>query len=449
VVDTEAGLTVTLGLPSGVRVGRDEHGSLHLVGMGRVSLGKTTPELVAAVRELTADRLPVDSDLPLLFSGLEAGGWLRRTISFAGSPLMSERMLPGMPSVEWRSDLQTAVLSRFAVLRRDGDGLVVESPLADRVVWVRSPGVAALISRLAAPVPAPLGDNDLTGTGLPDAAVAAVVRELGAAGLVVPVEETGNWGPHELWFHTRSRWGGRSSHDPVGPSTSSAPPEPPSAPPKPAPGPPVQLYQPDLAEIAEHEPGVTAVLESRTSIRAHDSDNPITLRQVGEFMYRCARVRSTLTYQGESYTKRPYPAGGAAYELRLYLAAHDIAGLERGLYQYDSYEHVLHRLDAAPDAMLTGAALATQTRSWPQAVVVIAARFDEIFRRYQGMGYATTLKNVGVLYQTMYTVATAMGLAPCALGNGDTAAFAVATGLDPRVESSVGEFMLGSRPDGH
>ena len=433
-------MTVTLGLPSGVRVGRDEHGSLHLVGMGRASLGKTTPELVAAVKELTADRLPIDSDGPLSLPELEAGGWLRRTISFAGSPLISVRMLPGMPGVEWRSDLQPAVLSRFAVLRRDGDGLVVESPLADRVVWVRSPGVAALISQLATATP-------LTGTELPDAAVAAVVRELGAAGLVVPVEEPGNWGPHELWFHARSRWGGRSSHDPVGPSTSSAPPEPSSAAPKLVPGPPVQLYEPDLAEIAEHEPGVTAVLESRTSIRTHDSDNPITLRQVGEFMYRCARVRSTLTYQGESYTKRPYPAGGAAYELRLYLAAHDINGLESGLYQYDSYEHVLHRLDAVPDAMLTGAALATQTRSWPQAVVVIAARFDEIFRRYQGMGYATTLKNVGVLYQTMYTVATAMGLAPCALGNGDSAAFAVATGLDPRVESSVGEFMLGSRPN--
>jgi SagB-type dehydrogenase family enzyme len=64
------------------------------------------------------------------------------------------------------------------------------------------------------------------------------------------------------------------------------------------------------------------------------------------------------------------------------------------------------------------------------------------------MAYAATLKNVGVLYQTMYLVATAMGLAPCALGNGDSMLFAEATGIDPAVESSVGEFMLGSRPPG-
>jgi thiazoline dehydrogenase / protease len=41
-----------------------------------------------------------------------------------------------------------------------------------------------------------------------------------------------------------------------------------------------------------------------------------------------------------------------------------------------------------------------------------------------------------------------MGLAPCALGSGDSSTFARATGLDPIVESSVGEFMLGSLPGG-
>jgi hypothetical protein len=44
-----------------------------------------------------------------------------------------------------------------------------------------------------------------------------------------------------------------------------------------------------------------------------------------------------------------------------------------------------------------------------------------------------------------YTVATAMGLAPCGLGVGDSHAFAEATGLDSLEESSVGEFALGSR----
>ena len=55
------------------------------------------------------------------------------------------------------------------------------------------------------------------------------------------------------------------------------------------------------------------------------------------------------------------------------------------------------------------------------------------------------LKNVGVLMQTMYLTATAMGLAGCAVGSGDADVFAAATGLDPDDQPSVGEFCLGQR----
>jgi hypothetical protein len=47
----------------------------------------------------------------------------------------------------------------------------------------------------------------------------------------------------------------------------------------------------------------------------------------------------------------------------------------------------------------------------------------------------------------MYLVATAMGLAPCALGGGNSDVFAEAAGTDYYAESSVGEFVLGSVPD--
>ena len=65
---------------------------------------------------------------------------------------------------------------------------------------------------------------------------------------------------------------------------------------------------------------------------------------------------------------------------------------------------------------------------------------------YEGIPYATTLKNTGALLQTMYLVATAMGLAPCAMGRGDADLFARVAGTDYYAETSVGEFMLGSRP---
>ena len=47
---------------------------------------------------------------------------------------------------------------------------------------------------------------------------------------------------------------------------------------------------------------------------------------------------------------------------------------------------------------------------------------------------------------TLYLVATAMGLAPCGVGGGDSDSFAWAAGTDYFAETSVGEFLLGSRP---
>jgi SagB-type dehydrogenase family enzyme len=83
-------------------------------------------------------------------------------------------------------------------------------------------------------------------------------------------------------------------------------------------------------------------------------------------------------------------------------------------------------------------------KSKPQVYFAITARFQRVQWKYESMVYALILKHVGVLYQTMYLVATAMGLAPCALGGGNSDLFALAAGLDYYAETTVGEFVLGT-----
>jgi SagB-type dehydrogenase family enzyme len=78
-------------------------------------------------------------------------------------------------------------------------------------------------------------------------------------------------------------------------------------------------------------------------------------------------------------------------------------------------------------------------------LVVVAARFQRIAWKYASIAYSLILKDVGVLYETMYLTATAMGLAPCAVGCGNADLFARAADLDYYAETSVGEFLLGSR----
>jgi SagB-type dehydrogenase family enzyme len=83
-----------------------------------------------------------------------------------------------------------------------------------------------------------------------------------------------------------------------------------------------------------------------------------------------------------------------------------------------------------------------------QVLVCVAARFGRMGWPYEGIVYATTLKNTGALLQTMYLVATAMGLAPSAIGRGNSDLFATLAGTDYYAETTVGEFMLGSREGG-
>jgi SagB-type dehydrogenase family enzyme len=79
-------------------------------------------------------------------------------------------------------------------------------------------------------------------------------------------------------------------------------------------------------------------------------------------------------------------------------------------------------------------------------VVVLAARFGRTAYAYGRLAHRLVLQEVGVVMQSIHLAATAMGLAACALGRGSSSRFAQLTGLDPRVETSVGEIMLGSAP---
>ena len=123
-------------------------------------------------------------------------------------------------------------------------------------------------------------------------------------------------------------------------------------------------------------------------------------------------------------------------------------GLEPGLYRYLADRHALEHVAApgpATAALVKEARDAAMMTADPQIVLLIAARFGRVQWKYETVAYPLILKHVGVLYQTVYLTAEAMGLAVCGLGGGDTTAFAAASGRDPYSEGSVGELVLGSR----
>ncbi len=158
---------------------------------------------------------------------------------------------------------------------------------------------------------------------------------------------------------------------------------------------------------------------------------------------------NTNTRQNHICSDRPYPNGGASYELEIYPVVDRCDGLDPGLYHYDAAIHELVRLSGRTpevDRIFADAKVATANLADPQVVLILSARFARVMWKYRSISYGIILRNTGVLYQTLYLAATELGLSPCGIGSANSALFARATGLDPVVEGSVGDFILGGRP---
>ncbi|WP_013334726.1 SagB family peptide dehydrogenase [Gloeothece verrucosa] len=385
-------------------------------------------------------------------------GLICHTISINGLPLAT--IIPCSPACQLRfNELEPNkeyILSRFAYLHKENEQMILESPLSSAQILLADWRGIALIAEMTKPrnvqelssiIPGLLAEN--VQVLLVFLLTAEMIYEV-KNGAILGQENSevlDQWEFHDLLFHFKSR---RGRHlNPVGKTyhfcnkfeslpvikqiTLNER---------------IDLYKPDLEIIKENDYSFSLVLEERESIR-HYGEKPLSAEQVGEFLYRCARVKSIFAKDNRECSNRPYPSGGSCYELELYLVITSCKGIEPGFYYYYPKEHQLGRMskiNSHLEKLVEDAKLAVPLQTSPQVLIIITARFARVSWLYESMAYSLILKNVGVLYQTMYLVATAMNLAPCALGTGNTELFAIAADIYSYVESSVGEFVLGSKP---
>ena len=442
-----------------------------------VKPGGVSGHLAAALRdlaagdvcelELTAAVLAADGPdgvlrLQLLLRRLDAAGQLERAVRSGGQTLARLRPV-GRGRTPWTTALppsRPVKLSRFAVVRAE-DGLLVAQAPRSHVVVELAADAGRLLGALARwTTPAELSSASTSAGELSAAAILPLLADAGLLAPGGPLADTetdafaqAQWAVPDLWLHSRSR-GPRlnPAYGGAYPMADRFPPLPARAEPEASPdsgpeaGQGIELAVPgDVADLLLSE-----ALERRRSTREHDDSAPLTAGQLGELLYRTTRIRSTfIASNGQEAVDRPYPSGGAAHELEIYPLVTNCAGLEPGLWHYRADEHRL-QLTARPGpvvARMTATSRAACVMgSDPQVVLVIAARFGRVMWKYDAVAYSLVLKHVGVYMQTVYLVATAMGLAVCGVGGGDAADFATATGLDFYAQGSVGEMVLGSRP---
>jgi oxazoline/thiazoline dehydrogenase len=371
---------------------------------------------------------------------------LARLIPMAGGPLALAPPPDG-----------STVLSRFAVLTRRDDDWSLETPRSGHRVELPTPAGMAMVSHLSRPCTV----AELAAAAGVSLRVAGELVQLLAAAELVSRSAEGSaaealdpdlvgWSPVDLLFHARSRPG---RHD--APTGATYPfrdvaPAPVTRPP--AAGAFIALPRADLARLRRRDRSFTEVLEARRSRRRH-ARRAIDRDTLGEFLHRAARLDTMIPADGTALlypaSRRPYPGGGACYELEIYLAVNRCRGLARGIYHYDPARHGLESLGhpALVRRLLAHVNVGEYGAHEHQVLLTLTARFRRVSWKYEGITYAVVLKDVGVLLQTMYLVATAMNLAPCALGSGPADLLLEAIGTRYEAESPVGEFLLGTPAD--
>jgi SagB-type dehydrogenase family enzyme len=364
---------------------------------------------------------------------------------------------PGTPQL---GATDVLVLSRFAYLRRRGNDMVLESPRAGALFRICDPKIVAALATLSLPqqIKQLRRRDDFPGIELLallmdcrilfkiDAASGAGLRSAeGDSNLVL-------WDFHDLLFHARSMEGRHAN--PSGGFYQYAD----VMAPLPAVRPPWPGQKIDLHEISAKDSEAISptakLLRQRHSTRSFDDGRPITLAEVARFLDGTARVLSTWSGRdlGDAgpvvaHTVRPYPSAGASYELELYLGVNRCEGLAQGFYHYDAGGHALVPIDVRPhelEALLAGAQFAMGAPAAPQILITIAARFGRLAWKYSSIAYALVLKDAGVLLQTLYMMATDMGLGGCAIGSANIELFAKMTGIEFHIEGPVGQFAVGS-----
>jgi SagB-type dehydrogenase family enzyme len=335
------------------------------------------------------------------------------------------------------------VLSRFAYVRAVEGQLVLESPLSTVRIVLHAPIV---FSKLVCGAGSrnELGPSAAPET--PDAQLLAMEELLVQTGFFVDRDETESdarctWEFHDRLFHRSSR-AGRGSIGATYRFAGRLPPWPAQKPQMSAHG--ISLAVPDIEQLARVDCTLTQALESRRSVRRVAGS--MTAGALAQFLYRSAAIRASCRQGPEETLRRVYPSGGAIHELEFYPLINTCDGLEAGLYHYNAGSHSLHRTPATGlqcERLLDSAAAAMgDVCGRPAILVNVTARLPRIAWKYEGMAYRTVLLNAGAVLQTMYLVATAMDLGPCAVGNGDPELLAAAAGIDGDEEVGVAEFAL-------
>ena len=394
------------------------------------------------------------------------------TLEISGSNGLAMCLLPGNPGLKQQlcsNDSQEFKLSKFASIQPCLDGFDITSPLTLTRLRLQDHRLYPLIQKLVAPCTLetirPLLPEDLRSQ---DQDIASLFLSSGVAGVCNSEQNAeidqeaikAGWNKQDLSFHNHTR---RHIIDCY--QEESSPREIKRT------SPPARTQRIVISTVSLPKPSFDdqasnfyQVIQKRQTIRSYNS-KPITAKALGSLLWYSMHTREEIlcdpalprSYEG---LLRPVASAGGLHSIELYLCIKQCLGIGPGFYHYDSFNHCLGKMSDLNESCQNMLEMAVNTTckapqaasispsrdQQPDVLIVMATRYERNASLHSetGLAYALILKDAGAIYQQLYLVATALGLAPCGLSFGSSELFEKVSRIPSKIECSVGEFMIGN-----
>jgi putative peptide maturation dehydrogenase len=169
--------------------------------------------------------------------------------------------------------------------------------------------------------------------------------------------------------------------------------------------------------LVEREGALYDVLLRRRTTRSFDRARPLPLEELAIVLRYVFGYQGYVPLFGKVTTlKRTSPSAGGFHPVEAYPLVTNVDGVDPGLYRYDARDHALELTVplSSEEARATAAAFVCGQTYFGDAHVlfVLAVRFDRAFWKYRNhqKAYAAVLMDAAHLSQTLYLVATELGL---------------------------------------
>jgi SagB-type dehydrogenase family enzyme len=168
---------------------------------------------------------------------------------------------------------------------------------------------------------------------------------------------------------------------------------------------------------ASQPSSLTSLIRNRRSVRAYRPAQ-LAIASLSRLLSDCYGATNVEQLSGGgSFLRRSVPSAGGLYPLEMYVLAHEVEGLEDGIYHYDARGHGLAALQTqASHAALEPIFLTYPFISHANLIVCIVAEFLRTQKKYGPRGYRYMLLEAGHAAQNLCLSATEQGLGSLCMG---------------------------------